>query len=253
MVLEQIIQKAVELSLPEFLKWLIASGVVGKLTIPQVKKLYEILRTKHNKALFGFFPDKEEVYTLKRLVNKSIYKDFLRVLPGHWGTDVIRTACYVLILEEKKEKEKIEVIKTQVFKNKKLLGLRLVEMVQAGVIKAVLERLIMLKDKHNYENADLANEFENLLNDWRKITIFVQNEDSVEKIKDLSKKFIDKREETFFILAKGNATETAVSTIVELQKEKYLIEKGYVWFARSDHDTHPPTYYCGVHSSDFLL
>ena len=68
-----------------------------------------------------------------------------------------------------------------------------------------------------------------------------------------TKEMIDRKEETFFIFAKGHAIETACAVIVQLQKDKYLLEKGYVWFAETDPDTIPPSYYCGVHSSTFLI
>jgi hypothetical protein len=65
MVLEEIIQKAIELSLPDFLKWLVASGVLVKLGESQLKKVYELIRNKHNEGKYAFFPNKDEAYTLR--------------------------------------------------------------------------------------------------------------------------------------------------------------------------------------------
>ena len=174
-------------------------------------------------------------------------------MPGHWGVDVVRTACYIMILEEKGDNNRVKEIKDSVFRNRKVLGLRLVEMVQNGVFIAVLDRLTTLKDKHSYSREDLENDFENVLSDWKRITIFIQNIDSKEKIKNQAKQFIDSSESTFFILAKGNSITTAQNVLVELQNERYLIEKGYIWFAKTANDTKPPTYYCGVYSSTYLM
>jgi hypothetical protein len=253
MAIEEILQKAIELSLPDFLKWLVASGVIAKLTKDQLEKVYTVIRNKHNEGRYGFVPDKEEAYTLKKLSDKSVYKDFKQLLKGHWGVDVVRTGLYINILEHKGgEAEKIKNIKNQIFKNKKISGLRLIEMVTEGVIRAVLDHLKNL-NKYNYSREDIQSEFESLLSEWKEITIFVKNEDSIEGILKQAKEKIDKKEETFFILAKGNAITTACSVIVQLQKDKYLIEKGYVWFSETDPDTTPASYYCGIHSSTFLL
>ena len=65
MVIEEIIQKAIELTLPEFLKWLVASGILVKLSKPQLEKVYGIIRNKNNEGKYGFVPNKDEVYTLK--------------------------------------------------------------------------------------------------------------------------------------------------------------------------------------------
>ncbi|MFH1133022.1 MAG: ribonuclease P subunit p25 family protein [Nanoarchaeota archaeon] len=175
------------------------------------------------------------------------------MLHNHWGADVVRTGLYILNLEHKREIEKIKEIKQEVFHHKKLLGLRLVEMVTEGVLRAVLDHLKNLKEKNNYSQEDILREFEMLLLAWKKITIFVRNEDPIQNVVKQAKDLIDKKEETFFIFAKGNAIETAFSAIVQLQKEKYLLDKGYIWFANMDSETFPPSYYCGIHSSTFLL
>ncbi len=239
--------------LPEFLKWLIASKYLSKIGDEGIKKVYSIIRKIHSEGKFAFFPNKEEAYTLKKLAARSWYREFKRILPGHWGVDVVRTACYIMILEEKGDNNRVKEIKESVFRNRKILGLRLIEMVQNGVFVAVLDRLTTLKDEHKYSHEDLENDFENVLADWQRITIFVQNADSKEKIKTQAMQFIDASESTFFILAKGNAIATAQSVLVELQKEDYILEKGYVWFAKTSNDTKPPTYYCGVYSSTYLL
>jgi len=253
MVIEEIIQKASELSLPDFLKWLVGSGILAKLGAEQIKKVYELIRKKHDEGKYGFVPNKDEVYTLKKLAAKSVYKDFREILKNHWGADVVRTGLYILNLEHKKEVEKIKEVKQQVFDNKKILGLRLVEMVTEGVMRAVLDHLKNLKDKHNYSQEDILREFDELLQVWKKITIFVKNEDSIPYIVKQAKELIDKKEETFFIFARGKAIETACSSIIHLQKDKYLLDKGYVWFANMDSDTLPASYYCGVHSSAYLM
>jgi hypothetical protein len=167
--------------------------------------------------------------------------------------DVVRTGIYVSILEHKKETEKIKDVKDQVYKNKKLNGLRLIEMVEVGILRPVLDYLKNLKEKHNYSDEDISSEFESLLSNWKKITIFVKNEDKEEVIFNQAIKLIDNKEETFFIFAKGKAIETAQSVIVKLHNGKHLLEKDYVWFAEINNETIPPTYYCGIHSSDFLI
>ena len=111
----------------------------------------------------------------------------------------------------------------------------------------------MIQLSYNYSREYLENDFENVLSDWKRITIFIQNIDSKEKIKNQAKQFIDSSESTFFILAKGNSITTAQNVLVELQNERYLIEKGYIWFAKTANDTKPPTYYCGVYSSTYLM
>ena len=253
MVIEQIIQKAIELSLPDFLKWIIVSKIISKVGEKNISKVYDLIRNKYNEKKYAFFPNKEEAYTLKKLSNKSLYKDFRRVLQGHWGIDVVRTGIYILHLEHKKKPEKIKDIKEQVFRNKKLIGLRLLAMIQAGILRPVLDYLINLKDKNNYCKDDLFSEFDNILNDWKRMSIFIQNEDSLSDIIKKTKELIDNKEETIFILAKGNAMENAFNLMVQLQKDKYLIEKGYVWFANTDNETEPPTFHCSIHSSTYLM
>lgn len=253
MVLEEIIEKAAELTLPNFLKWLVASGILAKVGKSQLNKVNQIIRDKYNEGTYAFVPDKKEAETLKKIKDQAIYKEFKRLLPGHWGIDVVRTAIYINVLERKGNVEKIKEIKDQVFKNKKLPGIRLVEMVVVGVINPVLDRLKELKDKHNYSQDDVANDFEDLLYTWEKITIFVKNENTSEEIIKLVKEKIDKKESTFFMLAKGNAINIACEAIVTLNKEKYLLEKGYIWLAEQDPHTKPATYHCGFHSTTFLM
>ena len=113
--------------------------------------------------------------------------------------------------------------------------------------------MIELKEKQKYCQEDLNNEFEDLIFKWKEITIFIKNEDNIEIIKSRTKEIIDKKTETFFIFAKGKAIETAWAVNVQLQKEKYILEKGYVFFAKMNKETAPYSYYCGFHSSMFLL
>ena len=101
MVLDEILQKSAELPLPDFIKWLIASKLLSRLGDEVAKKVYSIIRKKHSEGTYAFFPNKEEAYTLKKLASKSWYREFKRILSGHWGVDVVRTACYIMILEEK--------------------------------------------------------------------------------------------------------------------------------------------------------
>lgn len=251
-MIEEIIQKAAELNLPAFLTWLVASDVLRRLGKEHIRKVYELIKNKYNEGKYAFFPDTDEVGTLKKLADRSVYSDFKKILKNHWGVDVIRTGLYITTLESRGEIERIKEIKQQVFKNKKLPGLRLIAMVTEGIIRPVLEHLKDLQ-KHKYLQDDIDNEFESLLSTWEKITIFVKNEDSAEMVIKNAKELIDKNEETFFIFAKGNSVNVACSALVQLQQDNYLLEKGYVWFAKTDPDTIPQSYYCAIHSSMYLF
>lgn len=253
MVLEEIIQKASELNLPDFLKYLVSANILSKIGKEYAPKLYEIIRNKFNEKKYAFVPNKDEAETLKKLGEKSTYKRFKKLLPTHWGNDAIRTAEFIMILEQKKDIERIKEIKGQVFRNLKLPGLRLVEMVQTDVIRAALDYVEDLKSKYSYSQEDINREFENLLMRWERITIFVKSDDAIEKIKQKSIDFIERKEPTFFLFAKGSAIDNTCLVIAELIKEKYVIQNGYIWFAQMIKETTPFTYYCGFYSSNFLL
>ncbi|MBW2994101.1 hypothetical protein KY315_01620 [Candidatus Woesearchaeota archaeon] len=252
-ILEIIIAKASELNVFELLQWLPTSGYLAKLTKDQLKKVYSIIRQKNNLGKFAFVPNAEEYYALTKLADKSVYRDFKKLLKGHWGVDVVRTGLYILSLERKGEIDQINLVKQQVFANKQVSGLRLIGMVTEGVIKPALDYLKELKEKKNFSPEDLNKAFEDLLNEWEKITIFVKSDDFVETIFKKAKNMVDQKKQTFFIFAKGKAIAVACAAIVRLQKEEYLLEKGYVWFAETDLDTTPPSYYCAAYSSLFLM
>ena len=253
MVYEQILLKYSELTLPQFLSWLTTSGILAGIGKKCMGKVNELIRNRYNEGHYAFVPNKEEALTLKKVSEKNVYLEFKKLLKNHWGIDVVRTGLYLRILEQKGDVERIKEIKKQVFKNRKLAGLRLIEMVVEGVIEAGLDHLNKLKEKHNYSQEDLDNAFDDLLHTWEKITIFIRNENSVDEILSKTKELIDKKEETFFLFAKGKAIVTACSVLVQLQKEKYIIPHGYIWFISPDNQTVPPSYYCVFHSSTFLI
>jgi hypothetical protein len=246
-----IIEKAAELALPQFLNWLATKS--WNFSKEQWDKVYEIIRAKNDRKEYGFVPNREEVEALKKLAEKSAYTEFHELLPHHWGIDVVRTGLYIATLErqDRDNTERIKAINDQVFKNKKLLGLRLLEMTVVGVIDPVIDHLKTLKEKHQFAAEDLEATFESILATWKKITIFVKGDDTKDHVMTQIRQMLTLKEETFFVYASGKAKDAACFAIAELNNASALT--GYVWFSRMNPETHPPSYYCGFYSSTFLL
>lgn len=247
----EIIEKAAELALPQFLPWL--TSKTWDFSKAQWDKVYEIIRAKNDRKEYGFVPNRDEVDTLKKLAERSSYTEFVGLLPHHWGADVVRTGLYIANLErqDRDNTERIKTIKDEVFKNKKMLGLRLQEMTTVGVINPVIDHLKTLKEKHHFSMEDLEAAFESLLANWTKITIFVKREHTKEQVIAQMAAMIERKEETFFVYASGKAKDAACFAIAELNVRGSFT--GYVWFSRVDPETRPPSYYCGFYSSTFLL
>lgn len=241
--LEEIAKKIVEMTLPDFLNWLAATGFLANLSKDQLDKVYSLIRGKYNEGKYAFVPDKDEIYTLKKLGNRSLYKEFKRLLPGYWGVDVVRSALYVSLLEIKGDIDRIQEIRAQVFKNRKTLGIRLVEMTTIGLLDVVVVRLDELQDKQSYSKEELQNEFDEILTKWNSISIFIKNTDSLRSLYSRAEKMIDDNEPTFFVLAKGDAIKKAQKVATHLVEKKDLLGRQYDWNEFSNVKTEPPSSY----------
>jgi len=227
--IEQILVYIADSSLKDALIYLAAYNIVdySKKGFEKVKqKIFE----KAEETKYQFVPDRKQALILKELGNHPDYITFVELLPDYRYHDTIRTGLLIrsyMMNPTKGNKEQNKIIKTQIAKKpnaKKLLNL--VRLASTPYFSVVIDNIYRLK-RDGYTNTQLAEEFDEIINEWDNSYLPVKSVNSIKQIKDYCSKQVNSKSKQFFLLGIETAAIKLEKAIAELTKVKFFKNKGY--------------------------
>ena len=225
---KDIIETLNKLSFRELLSYVLLAKLSGQLLDYAKKRIKETW----DKKQYGFSPSKDEAIILKRISRADVYERLKFCLGQHWSLSLIKVGIYISDLNIEGQQELVEKINEDIFKKYGKRGKRIMELGSTGVIRNIIEYISDLKIRKNYNRDDLIREFENILEDWNRITIFVKSNDTKDDIVNNLKKQIEFKYNLFFVFAFGSASVIAYNAIAQANNEGIISEGKYMFSTR---------------------
>lgn len=212
-------------TLPELLKLVALQKISGKIldwTYQRLKELWE-------KREYGFTPEPEVASGLQNISKSDAYKRMRECIGNHRFLGLIKLGFRVDELNEQGNTTAIATIKSNVFENHGVEGIRIITMGTTGVLTGIIQYLSDMKIKNNYSQAIMADYFDNIIKNWMQITIFHQAEKGQKKLEMSIHAFMKANYPIFFVFSMGTASEQATKLIAQLRKDEIIRKNGYTF------------------------
>jgi hypothetical protein len=228
--INQVLLQIKDLSLPATLIYLAKLGI-DSFVKPGYEKLAQAIKDKQNQKKYAFVPNKSEAIKLKEVGNTPTYNEINSLVPNYKHLSIIRTGLLVLGYNKEKTPDsakRIGEIKMQILRNpggKRLV--KIINLTSTVFFSSVLKFLRNLKN-NNYPEEHIENELDELIEDWEKSSLFVENEYDVDRVKIFCHDQADERNDRFFILAlKDRAVQIVERSIEKLNQENFFRKNYY--------------------------
>ncbi|MFZ3077212.1 MAG: hypothetical protein WA139_02040 [Candidatus Aenigmatarchaeota archaeon] len=198
---------------------------VNKIADIGIKKLIELFFTRK----YGFTSSKKHAKELYDISNTSLFQEFKNCVASNEYITLVREGLRISALNNEGRRPEIELIKGEVYRKYGSRGIKVLSIASTGEVKKVVEYLIDLKLRKNFNLIDLRNEFEKIVDNWEKITLFVKTDHDKDHIIKEIIWHIEQKQDLFFIFAYGSAIQHTIEIIAKLRNDgiyqgKYLID-----------------------------
>lgn len=218
----------------------------GKVAADAVAYIREKIKEKIYEGRYGFVPNAEEAKAIYEVGKKDVYIRLKQCLGGHWAIDLLRAGIYISKLNDEGKRDAVRKIKDGVYEKYGSRGIKIIDMGATGIIISVALYLSDRKIKNNLNPLDMALEFDKLLEEWEKATIFVKKDDDVTPIYSKILGHMDKYP-IFFIFAYGSAVLIAGKAIAKLNNEGTIHDKRYYFY------TYPNVDQAGLRNNSWVF
>jgi len=197
---------------------------LSELTIGVGKGLTDAIKAKIKKAWlkkeYGVTIQVEEADALKKISENEFYILFKKYLGGHWSVNLVKVGIYISQLQEEGKKKRASELHSEAYKKYGPKGARIIHLASTGILVPIMDYIIDLKLIKDANYITLSQEFDKILDEWDKISIPVNLNETEESIKIAVINKMDTGYSIFFVYAAGGATKIAQLTLAKMNNEK---------------------------------
>lgn len=183
------------------------------------------------KKKYGFLPQNYEFIASEiQDIGQKTYFKCLKECIGkkHWALDHIKVGITISELGGKGDIVGVNEIRKEIRKNKGSNALNIVKMGSTGAIMGVINYLDALR-RGDYSQKVIVEEFEKIISEWLRITVFVRKEDSKVHIGNIIKAKLSNRLPLIFVFSYGfDANSVAMHSISDLRNEGEIEPEDYI-------------------------
>ncbi len=227
----ELINLILDLQLDQALSFLVNAGI----TVVAFKKgIYNKVRqaiiNKCNEKRYAFIPNKEEADKLKELSKDPNYTTLRRLIPGYRYLDLIRTGLLIKKYLQRNalgDHDRVNEIKRDI--NNRPNGqklLKIVKLPDAPFFDVITDEIFYLQ-KEGYNQTQLEEKFDEVVNDWEDTTKFVKTGDKLKTVINFCVKHINKDVKQFFLLGMKTAIDIIEKAISEMTSKSILKDNNY--------------------------
>jgi len=210
---------------------------LAKLTVAAGKELagpfIKEVREWWLKQEYGVTVYAEEAESLKKIGEDSFYQLFKKYLGGHWSLKLIKVGIFVSRLNEEGRKKRAKKLCDEVYRSRKYgkRGQRIIQLASTGVLEPVMDYIIDLKLRKGANVLELHREFDEILDEWEKISVPVHAKSNEIDIKKNIQKTMGIKYPIFFVYAAGSASRIAQLTLAKMNNEN-IFQNKYLMFSK---------------------
>ncbi len=206
---------------------LIALGKLSKDALREAKdRIKELWETRE----YGFTPEPELASGLQKTGKSEAFRRMKDCIGDHSYLSLVKLGLRIAELSDEGRVETIANIKNDVLNKYGINGVRILNMGSTGALPEIIRYLSDLKIEHNYNQADMANYFDKIIEKWKEITIFHKSSEGKNALKLKILSYMNTPHELFFVFASGKAGDQAKKVIATLNNKDEIQKKGYRFY-----------------------
>lgn len=202
----------------------------------KISKTYEKIREIWFSRKYGFSSSKKHAKELYEISDTPLFQQFGKCVAIPIYATLVRDGLRISYLNDEGRRKEIEEIRKEARKKYGMRAIKILNISSTGELQRIVEYLIDLKIKKNYNIFDLTKEFEKILDNWEKITLFIKSEDDINHILKEVNWHIEQKQELFFIFAYGSAIQHAIEAIANLNNDGLFKNNNYLFESKIDVD-----------------
>ena len=188
--------------------------------IPMLPQIYAKIKKLFYEKRYGFTDAVDNAKTLYDISETHLFQAFKKCTVNPFHLNLIREGLRISYLNDEGRKEEIEKIRYEVNKRYHSFGIRVMTIASTGELENIVNYLFDLKIRKNLNILDTTKEFEKIVENWDKITIFVKSTDSKKEIQERIIFLKKQKQEIFFLFAYKSAVQSSIESIAQLKKQK---------------------------------
>src|SRR3989338_1512042 len=175
----------------------------------------------------GFLPKGCGLGDLKNSQKTQSFKQLKYLIGNHPTLPIISIGLWINSLPEEKQKKVAEEIRNSIYKMHKKKGVSILNMASTGFMEGFIKFLTNYNLKKNLTKEELIDIYEQSLEDWEKISLFIQKNNPLENILQAIQLKLAQGMSFIYVFASYGAIQTMQSVIVQLRSSNLLLQLGY--------------------------
>lgn len=197
------------------------------------QKVIELL----DKKKYGFVPNAQEANSLQRIRESPLFCRLKECVGNHWSLNLVAVGIYIMELNDEGERKLIQEIRDRTNKKYGPRGMKIVNLGSTGVILEVIEYLDSLKLRKGYSKEHIGLGFDNILDGWEQISIFVKSGHDEDILYSDIVDHMFRKIPIFFIFSYGSACTVAMKIIAEMNVNGLIIQRyNYLFWVKPGKD-----------------
>jgi len=204
----------------------------------KISKTYEKIREIWFSHKYGFTNSKKHARELYKISDTPLFQQFEKCVAIPIYATLVRDGLRISYLNDEGRRKEIEEIRNEARKRYGRRAIKILNISSTSELQRIVEYLIDLKIKKNYNMFDLTKEFEKILDNWEKITLFVKSEQehNIDYILKEINWHIEQKQELFFIFAYSSAIQNTIEAIANLINESIFKNNNYLFESKIEVD-----------------
>ncbi len=203
---------------------------IGKLTKDTLKEAKKRIKERWETREYGFTPEPELASGLQKTGKSEAFRRMKDCIGNHSYLSLVKLGLRIAELSDNGRVETIAKIKNDVLNKYGMKGVRILNMGSTGVLQGIIRYLSDLKIEQNYNQADMADHFDKIIEKWNERTIFHKSSEGQKELKLRIISYMNTPHELFFVFASGNAGDQAKKAIATLNNKDEIQKRGYRFY-----------------------
>ncbi len=175
----------------------------------------------------GFLPEGCSYDNIRKAQKKTSFKQLKYLIGNHETIPIVSIGIWINSLPEEEQKKIAEDTRDEVYKEYKRKGVSILNMAATGFMEAFIGQLTSYSIRKDISKEELIDIYEQALEDWEKITFFVQKTQSKEMIATTIQSKLSQGAAFIYVFASYSAIQTTREAISGLEKESIIEQFRY--------------------------
>ncbi|MBU4266208.1 MAG: hypothetical protein L6243_00325 [Candidatus Altiarchaeales archaeon] len=194
----------------------------------RVEELWCELRYKKE---LGFTPSLNLANSINSSKKSNNYVRFKQCVGKHWSLGLIKVGLHLMDLTEDGQHELINQIKSEMSHRYPKRAMKVINIASSGALPALITYISKVQHEEALSNKLCACRFEEFLDNWENMTIWIKSGMSKEDVDgDITAKIVKNEPEILVFAIGENAKRPASKAIASLKNEQILRRNGYMMY-----------------------